>query len=135
MYRNILVPISFDDDHKVAAALAAARALADADGQVTLLHVVEHVPAYAMHYIPQDLVAATREGLLAELSSLAEGLPGGQGAVVEGHAGRTILDEAAERGADCIIVASHRPGMQDYLLGSTAAQVVRHAACTVMVVR
>ena len=28
-----------------------------------------------------------------------------------------------------------RPGMADYLLGSTAAQVVRHAPCAVMVTR
>lgn len=135
MYKNILVPISFEDDTKVESALEAARALADTGGRVTLLHVVEHVPAYAMHYVPDDLVDATRAGLLAELERLSADLPGGQGAVVEGHAGRTILDHAAETGADCIIVASHRPGMQDYLLGSTAAQVVRHATCAVMVVR
>ena len=36
---------------------------------------------------------------------------------------------------DLIIIASHKPGLQDYFLGSTAARVVRHASCSVLVVR
>ena len=39
------------------------------------------------------------------------------------------------QGVDLIIVASHRPGLQDYFLGSTAAKVVRHAKCSVLVIR
>ena len=52
-----------------------------------------------------------------------------------GHAYKTILDTAEETGADMIIVQSHQPGLQDYFLGSTAAKVVRHARCSVLVVR
>jgi nucleotide-binding universal stress UspA family protein len=37
--------------------------------------------------------------------------------------------------ADLIVMGSHRPAMKDYLLGSNAAQVVRHAMCSVWVVR
>jgi nucleotide-binding universal stress UspA family protein len=33
------------------------------------------------------------------------------------------------------VIASHRPGMADLLIGSTAAQVVRHAPCAVHVLR
>ena len=40
-----------------------------------------------------------------------------------------------ETDTDCVVIASHRPGLQDYLLGSTAARVVRHAACSVHVLR
>jgi nucleotide-binding universal stress UspA family protein len=66
---------------------------------------------------------------------MAESLPGGQAVLVEGHSGRTILDWADKHGVDCIIIASHRPGMQDLLLGSTATTVVRHARCAVHVIR
>lgn len=135
MYSRILVPISFEDDARIEAALGAARALAAPGGEVVLMHVLEPVPPFAIQYIPPDLVKATREGLLAELDRLAGEVPGGRGELVEGHAGRTILEQAETIGADCVIIASHRPGMQDYLLGSTAAQVVRHAACSVVVVR
>ncbi|NDR56989.1 universal stress protein [Aliiruegeria sabulilitoris] len=135
MYHKILVPVSFDDDAKISAALDVARTLAAPEAAITLLHVMEHIPAYAMHYMPLDLSEATREGLMSELARLAAQVPNGHGALVEGHAGRTILDYAEEHGNDCIIIASHRPAMADYLLGSTAAQVVRHAVCAVMVVR
>ena len=135
MYHKILVPIAFDDDTKIDTALAVARVLAAQDAEITLLHVMEHVPSYAVQYIPDDLAEAARAGILAELERLAGKVPGGRGVLVEGHAGRTILDHAAENAIDCVVIASHRPGMADYLLGSTAAQVVRHAPCAVMVTR
>ena len=135
MYSRILVPISFEDDAKIEVALGVARALAAPESEIVLMHVVEPVPPYAIHYVPDDLVQATRDGLLAELDRLAGDLPGGRGTLVDGHPGKAILEHANGIGADCIIIASHRPGMQDYLLGSTAAQVVRHAPCAVMVVR
>ncbi|STP20138.1 putative universal stress protein [Escherichia coli] len=37
--------------------------------------------------------------------------------------------------AHMIIIASHRPDITTYLLGSNAAAVVRHAECSVLVVR
>ncbi|MEP4424264.1 MAG: universal stress protein, partial [Nitratireductor sp.] len=46
-----------------------------------------------------------------------------------------ILAVAKEKQADVIVIASHKPGLQDYLIGSTAARVVRHAACSVHVMR
>ena len=61
-----------------------------------------------------------------------------QGADVEVRRGRAhsvILAYAVEAGADLIVVASHQPGVQDFLLGSTAARVVRHATCSVLVLR
>lgn len=135
MYHNILVPIAFDGDSTPSVALNVARTLADKDATVTLMHVLEHVPAYAIHYIPEDLMRATREGIRSELTRLSDGLPGGNALLVEGHAGRSILDHASRMEADCIVIQSHRPGLQDYVLGSTAAHVVRHARCAVMVVR
>ncbi len=52
-----------------------------------------------------------------------------------GHPYKTILEVAEEKEADLIIVASHQPDLQNYLIGSTAAKVVRHATCSVLVVR
>lgn len=46
-----------------------------------------------------------------------------------------ILGLAEDIDADVIILASHRPSMSTYLLGSNAAAVVRHAKCSVLVVR
>ena len=135
MYHNILVPIALDTEHDVSGPLKLARILATPEAKVTLLHVVEHIPGYALSYIPPDLLRETRIAIQAELDKLAADLPNAEGVVIEGHSGRSILDWAETNTPDLIIIASHRPGMQDLLLGSTASQVVRHAACAVRVVR
>lgn len=135
MYSHILVPVAFDVEHDIDTPLAIARALSAPNARVTLLHVIEHVPGYALSYIPPDLLKETRIAIQTEIDALAARLPNAQGLVIEGHSGRTILDWAKEHAPDVIVMSSHRPGMQDLLLGSTASQVVRHAQCSVHVVR
>jgi nucleotide-binding universal stress UspA family protein len=58
-----------------------------------------------------------------------------QQAVRRGGIYKEILRYARDTGADLVIMAAHRPEMRDYLLGSNAAQIVRHADCSVWVVR
>ncbi|EEE38360.1 universal stress family protein [Rhodobacteraceae bacterium KLH11] len=135
MYHNILVPISFDVERDISGALKLAQVLATPEAKVVLLHVVEHIPDYAISYMPVEYLTEARKAVQAELDKLAEGLPNARGLVVEGHSGRTILDWAEVNKPDLIIMASHRPGMQDLLLGSTATHVVRHAKCAVHVIR
>ncbi|WP_297772144.1 universal stress protein [uncultured Roseovarius sp.] len=135
MYKHVLVPISFDTDRDAAGALSAARLLAGDAGKISLLHVIEHVPDYAISYLPQGYLKEAHKAVEAELAAMAATLPNGSSHVIEGHSGRTILDWAEANGPDCIVLASHRPGMQDLLLGSTAAKVVRHANCAVHVIR
>ncbi|WP_170456384.1 universal stress protein [Ruegeria arenilitoris] len=135
MYHNILVPISFDAERDTSGPLKLAKLLATPDAKVTLLHVVEHIPDYAISYMPAEYLTEARSAIQDELNILAAKLPNAKGVVVEGHSGRTILDWAETNKPDLIIMASHRPGMQDLLLGSTATHVVRHASCAVHVVR
>lgn len=135
MYRNILVPVAFDEDRDPETAMAVARALKGSDGHITLLHVMEETPPFAINYIPADHMRSLRESLQEELAAMAGRLGDASGVLVEGHAGRTILEWAKENEVDCIVVASHKPGLSDYFLGSTAQHVVRHAPCAVHVLR
>ncbi|MEH6453053.1 MAG: universal stress protein [Psychromonas sp.] len=135
MYNNILVPISFDVERNTSIPLKLAKLLATPDAKVTLLHVVEQIPSYVLIYIPNDYLAEQRREMQVEIDALSATLENATGVVIEGHAGRTILDWTKKNKPDLIIMASHRPGMQDLLLGSTASQVVRHASCSVHVVR
>ncbi|MEP3331727.1 universal stress protein [Sedimentitalea sp.] len=135
MYQNILVPISFDAERDTSGPLKLAQLLASPGAKITLLHVVEHIPGYAISYMPEDYLKAARDAIQEQLDDMAATLPNATGTVIEGHSGRSILDWAESNSPDLIIIASHRPGMQDLLLGSTASQVVRHAACAVHVVR
>ena len=46
-----------------------------------------------------------------------------------------ICDEAKKIKADLIVIGSHGYGTLDRILGTTAAKVVNHAECSVLVVR
>lgn len=55
--------------------------------------------------------------------------------VANGTVYEEILKAAKETKCDFIVMASHRPELKDYLLGPNAARVVRHAECSVLVIR
>jgi len=134
MYRNILVPVALDHERDVAAALAIARTLVAEDGKITALTVVEAVPAYILAEFPEGHLERNRDAAAAALKEEVGG-PDVKTVAVTGHSARSILDYAEAHEIDCIVIASHRPGLQDFFLGSTAARVVRHATCAVHVVR
>lgn len=135
MYKHVLVPVAFDEDHDPSEAIAAAGLLVSEGGRVTLLHVMAHVPSYVINYVPEGFQAEAQAAIIASLEAMGSELPHATGVVAEGTAGKTIVKWAGQEDVDCIVIASHRPGMQDIVLGSTAAQVVRHAACAVHVIR
>ena len=60
MYRNILVPISFDEGRNSKQAIEIAKLLETKGGKVTLLHVMEEVPGYAATYMPEGYIEDSR---------------------------------------------------------------------------
>jgi len=135
MYKNILVPIASHHDRKIDEALRVAQTLCSDGGEITLMTVVDPIPSYVMHYLPENQEQTNIDEAAAVLKADAKGIENAKVEVVTGHAGSTITEYAAEKGIDLIVIASHRPEFQDWFLGSTAARVVRHAACAVHVVR
>ncbi|WP_394691084.1 universal stress protein [Hoeflea sp.] len=135
MYNNILVAVALDHARNSAAAFDIARTLATKDAAITALHVLEEIPAYVAHYIPVEQTSNRRIEAEAELKAELGGVSGVKPVVLSGHPGSTVVEYATAHGIDCIIIASHRPGLQDYFLGSTAGRVVRHAKCAVHVIR
>ena len=55
--------------------------------------------------------------------------------VATGSAYEEILRAAKLDDASLIVIGAHKPDYKDYLLGPNAARVVRHANCSVWVVR
>lgn len=135
MYKNILVPVVLGDGQDNKKSLEAARLLADADADVILLHVREPIPAFVAAEIPEDVLAATQREFQEDIERAAAEYPGAKPVLISGHAGRGIVEYADANDIDCIILASHRPGLQNLLLGSTANRVVHHATCSVHVIR
>ena len=135
MYKNILLPIAPDHERDTDAALQAARTLLDEGGTMTALMVIEPVPVYAASLIPPEILQDNLKDLEARLLQRLDGAEDVTPIVKIGSPGRVIADYAKETGADLLVVASHRPGLTDIFLGSTAAWLVRHATCSVHVMR
>ena len=136
MYKSILVPIEMSNVEHAQTTIDLAKSIGGDDVKITLLHVFEEIPTWAATNLPRDVMNESIESTRRELKAFAEGSGANVEAEVKvGHAYKTILDTAEETRADLIIVESHQPGLQDYFLGSTAAKVVRHANCSVLVMR
>jgi len=135
MYKNILVPMAIDHGARTEQALEVAHALAGKAGKITAFHVVEQMPPYVAQYLPEGQMDKNISDAETSLRADIGGVKDVKVVVVAGHAGTTITEYAEEMGVDLIVIASHRPGLQDFFLGSTAARVVRHATCAVHVVR
>ncbi|MGY6549784.1 MAG: universal stress protein [Roseinatronobacter sp.] len=135
MYCHLLIPVAYEQGHDAAPSLAVARALAAPGAKVTLLHVMEPAPLFALDYLPEGWRADLQRAIEADLTEVAAGFDKSTVIVTEGAPAQQILDHANLHGADCIIIASHRPGMHSLMLGSTASKVVARAGCAVHVVR
>ncbi|MDJ0822106.1 MAG: universal stress protein [Paracoccaceae bacterium] len=134
MYQNILVPMALD--HGISAnTLEISRALKAPDGKITAIHVYEAPQGSVRAYLDEDVLQAAYEGARKRLEERVAGLGDVTPVLLHGHTSQTIVDYANDKGIDCIVIGSHKPGLKDFLLGSTAARVVRHAACSVHVLR
>lgn len=135
MYRRILIPVALDHDELVPAKLEVARRLLAPGGRITLLTVLESVPGFVAEFVTVKSENHLTNAVQAKLDAAAAGAGDVDTAIRTGKAGVVITGFAKEEGCDMIVVGSHRPGLQDYFLGSTAARVVRRAECSVLVVR
>ncbi|NNK78730.1 MAG: universal stress protein [Litoreibacter sp.] len=134
MYKKILVPLALD--HGIAPqTLGVAKALLLPGGEIVALHVYEAPQGSVSVYLDEEAVKAGFDAACTRLSEKVAGLDGVTGLVLKGHTARTIIDYAADNDVDCIVIGSHKPDLRDYLLGSTAGRVVRHAPCAVHVQR
>ena len=134
MYKTIVVPLALD--HGLGCrSMAVARALRDEGGEIHAIHVIEPVPSFVRHHVTADMIAETQKAAADGIAERIGDVRDAESVVLGGQAGREIVAFADRIGADCIVIASHKPGLQDYFLGSTAGRVVRHASCSVHVIR
>ena len=139
MYSSILVPIDLDEPGSWRKSAPTALALAGFfDARIALVHVVSDMLLEAEAEWSGLALRRILDTARARLGRLADELKadGGIGVhVATGRVYRGVLDVAEQVGADLIVLASHRPEMKDFLIGENAERVVRHAPCSVLVVR
>ncbi|WP_209424308.1 universal stress protein [Pararhodobacter sp. SW119] len=136
MYKNIIIAVDLSHGEAGKELIDRAKALIDDGGTVRLVHVLEDVPSYIAAELPRDLNDRRQAEAKVELGLLAKEVSGNVVSEVRtGAASSQIIQAAEDHGADLIMIASHRPGLSDYFIGSTAARVVRHAQCSVLIAR
>lgn len=134
MYDKILVPMALDHGVSVHT-LKIAHALLSEGGEVIALHVHEAPQGSVRAYLDDETIAAGYEKSRQEMSEKLADFPDVTPVLTSGHSARGIIDYANTNDVSCIIIGSHKPGLSDFFLGSTAARVVRHASCAVHVHR
>jgi nucleotide-binding universal stress UspA family protein len=137
MFKTILVPIDMAhvEAGKSNIDLAIQQA-SESGSRIILLNVIEEIPGWVAAELPAHLLDQSRQKAQAELEAIANSSGVKPDVMVRsGHPYKTILEVIKEESVNLVILASHRPGLQDYFLGSTAAKVVRHAPCSVLVMR
>ncbi len=136
MFKTILVPVDLSYAEAGKAMINVAKMLGGEGARIILVTVVEDIPAFVVAGLPGGIIEESKERAQEALEEIARKADVQASVEVRsGQAYRAILDVAEERNADLIVIASHRPGLQQFLLGSTASRVVRHATCTVFVKR
>jgi nucleotide-binding universal stress UspA family protein len=141
MYKHILVAIDMNDEggwrRPLLAGVEHARKFGAELTVLTVLREVEAMVRAQVAPLGYELFVADLENKLAacvrevNAHDLHPKLVVRHGASIYNE----ILVLAKEAGTDLIVVGSHRPAMKDYLLGTNAGRVVRHASCSVLVAR
>jgi len=107
------------------------------------LDVMTVVPDFGMSIVGQFFPSGYEKQMASMVMDrlrerAANGVPDGMTVnhlVGEGNVYEAVLSMAEKRSIDLIVIGAHRPELRDYLLGPNAARVVRHADCSVLVVR
>lgn len=140
MFSHILLAVDLGESGSWKRALPAALGLCK--GSSAMLHVITVIPGLGPRvspYFPADANKKMLEAAAADLRQFVKDhVPSGtkvQDIVAQGSIYREILAAAEKVNADLVVMASHKPGAKDYLLGANAAHVVRHCPRSVLVVR
>jgi universal stress protein F len=140
MFKKILLPIDLAEPKMTASAISRAGTLAKCfESELRLVSVQSLVPIAFLDYVSGDFDGEIRRGLEKEIADIAAKIDCPRERVstivLFGPIYHKVLDEAKDWGADVIILCSHRPEMARFLIGSNASAIVRHANCSVVVIR
>ena len=141
MYQNILLTIDPSEESSWKKALPTAVELCKSSGaKLYILAVVPDfgtgaVSAYFPDGYQDEVIAKTKTELEALAAKAVPSDVSANAIVICGTIYEEILNSVKAIRPDLVVMASHRPELKDYLLGPNAARVVRHASCSVLVVR
>jgi nucleotide-binding universal stress UspA family protein len=95
----------------------------------TAPEMAEYIPSEESAQKAKTLVAKTADAVRSAGISVTT-------SIVQGEPKSAIIDDAEAWGADLIVLGSHgRKGLKRFMLGSVSETVLRHAHCSVEIVR
>jgi nucleotide-binding universal stress UspA family protein len=141
MFSNILLPVDLGSLESQEKAIDTAAAMAENQG--ARLHILSIVPDLGVGFVgsffPRDFQARAMEEARKQIEAFVlERFPDRTDVsplIAHGTIYQEILKVAEDSSADLIVLTSHHPEAKDYMLGTNASRVVRHAHCSVLVVR
>ncbi|MEC8040969.1 MAG: universal stress protein [Pseudomonadota bacterium] len=143
MSSAILCAIDMSEHSPDKRVLEEAAKLARVDG--AQLYVITVVPDFGAgeipDFFPKNYHAKAVDETVSRLKAFVKSVLGEElpfkvrHEVATGKVYQEVLHAAELAGSDLIVIGSHRPTARDYLLGTNAAKVVRHAEVSVYVVR
>ena len=136
--RSILAPVDFSASSRGAVQYALALAQ-QYEAQLCLLHVIKPYQADLLVDTTEsqrDVRVAAHQSLAKLADATKKAWPHTGRELRRGHPVDTITALAKRTNADLIVMGTHgRSGVTRAILGSVAERVVRHAPCSVLVVR
>lgn len=140
MFKTILVALDLELGDHNGKILNAAKQIAEANAaDVHLLNVVAAAPAVVSQFLHENFEQMASGEAQKELTRLGSELDPKTGKakvmIRFGTVYQEVIAAAEKLGADLIVTGSHKPDVTDYLIGTNASRVVRHAACSVLVIR
>ncbi len=140
MFQKILVPIDPAEPKFASEALAKAAQIArDYGAKIHLLAVCPEVQSFVASQLPEGFQEREMKETANVLQQVGNDLDVPAGAVDVtvrvGSVYHEVIEEAEKASCDLILMTSHKPGLSTYFIGSNAAHIVRHAPCSVMVLR
>lgn len=140
MFANVVLAVDLAEPSSWAKALpVAAEICRSMKAKLYVVTVASEVNVQVATFFPDDANERLMQQAATDLQRWTdEHAPPGievHRLVAQGPVHREVIAAAEKVGADLIVMASHKPGLADYLLGANAAHVMRHAGCSVMVVR
>lgn len=137
MFRHIMVPVDLTHQETLQRALDCADDLAARyDAAITYVGVTSSAPTP---------LASNPQAFAQKLEAFAAARAGRHGREAGSHVcivndlptetDDALMKAIGETGADLVVMASHVPGLVEYVWSSNGGRIASHATCSVMLVR
>ena len=142
MYRKILVPLDLNSSEGNGKILdTVSDHFAGDHADIHLISVLPHDESLGVlsQFIPEGFEETQAKAAHKSLDQLAASIGAGfrqvECHVQSGNVYVEVLDVAEKISADLIVLGSNKPELKSFLLGPSAARIMRHATCSTLIVR